>query len=303
MQVERSCYRGDEPRRPNGRDTEPYSGNPGNSGQHHAVSRPARSVRAAAARRRTVPALSARKSGHTVPPSLLRRVPGYVRNRAGWAGRCCAGACCLPRSEDDEGLRGLARAADEDGFPLASEATGVAGLAERYAAALFDLADERRILDEVASDLRQLRAMVQASPDLLRLIRSPILSRDEQSKGIGALAERAGLSPLVRDFLAVVARNRRLFAVPAMIEAFLAKLAARRGEVTAEVFAAQPLSEAQLAALNEQLCRSIGSRVSVDVHVDPGLIGGLVLKLGSRMVDGSIKSKLQRLQLGMKRIA
>jgi F-type H+-transporting ATPase subunit delta len=219
------------------------------------------------------------------------------------AGRCCAGACCLPRSEDDEGLRGLARAADEDGFPLASETTAVSGLAERYAAALFDLADERRILDEVASDLRQLRAMVQASPDLLRLIRSPILSRDEQSKGIGALAERAGLSPLVRDFLAVVARNRRLFAVPAMIEAFLAKLAARRGEVTAEVFAAQPLSEAQLAALNEQLRRSIGSRVSVDVHVDPGLIGGLVLKLGSRMVDGSIKSKLQRLQLAMKSIA
>ena len=88
-----------------------------------------------------------------------------------------------------------------------------------------------------------------------------------------------------------------------MIEAFLAELAARRGEVTAEVFAAQPLSEAQLAALNEQLRRSIGSRVSVDVHVDPALIGGLVVKLGSRMVDGSIKSKLQRLQLAMKSIA
>jgi F-type H+-transporting ATPase subunit delta len=210
-------------------------------------------------------------------------------------------ACRDPKTTKRCGA--FARAADEDGFPLASETTGVSGLAERYAAALFDLADERRILDEVASDLRQLRAMVQASQDLLRLIRSPILSRDEQSKGIGALAERAGLSPLVRDFLAVVARNRRLFAVPAMIEAFLAKLAARRGEVTAEVFAAQPLSEAQLAALNEQLRRSIGSRVSVDVHVDPGLIGGLVLKLGSRMVDGSIKSKLQRLQLAMKSIA
>ena len=197
----------------------------------------------------------------------------------------------------------FACAADEDVFPLASETIGVSGLAVRYAAALFDLADERRILDEVASDLRQLRAMVQASPDLLRLIRSPILSRDEQSKGIEALADAAGLSPLVRDFLAVVARNRRLFAVPAMVEAFLAELAARRGEVTAEVLAAQPLSETQLAALNEQLRRSIGSRVSVDVRVDPGLIGGLVVKLGSRMVDGSIKSKLQRLQLAMKSIA
>jgi F-type H+-transporting ATPase subunit delta len=197
----------------------------------------------------------------------------------------------------------LRRAADEDGFPLASETTGVSGLAERYAAALFDLADERRMLDEIANNLRELRAMLHASSEFLRLIRSPILSREQQAKAIGMVAERAGLSPLVRDFLAVVARNRRLFAVPAMIEAFLAKLAARRGEVTAEVFAAQPLSEAQLAALNEQLRRSIGSRVSVDVRVDPGLIGGLVVKLGSRMVDGSIKSKLQRLQLAMKSIA
>jgi F-type H+-transporting ATPase subunit delta len=210
---------------------------------------------------------------------------------------------CLPRSETTKGCGAFARAADEDGFPLASDTTGVSGLAERYAAALFDLADERRMLDEVATNLRELRAMLQASGDFLRLIRSPVLSRDQQAKAVGLVAEGAGLSPLVRDFLAVVARNRRLFAVPAMIEAFLAKLAARRGEVTAEVFAAQPLSEAQLGALNEQLRRSIGSRVSVDVHVDPGLIGGLIIKLGSRMVDGSIKSKLQRLQLAMKSIA
>jgi len=186
---------------------------------------------------------------------------------------------------------------------LASETTGVTGLAERYAAALFDLADERRMLDQVATDLRELRAMLQGSGDFLRLIRSPVLSRDQQSQAILTIAEHAGLSPLVRDFLAVVARNRRLFAVPAMIEAFLAKLAARRGEVAAEVIAAQALSEAQLAALNEQLRRSIGSRVSVDIRVDPGLIGGLVVKLGSRMIDGSIKSKLQRLQLAMKSVA
>src|ERR1700731_1507706 len=220
-----------------------------------------------------------------------------------WRGVAAAGAGCLPRSEDDEGLRGLARAADEDGFPLASETTGVSGLAERYATALFDLADERRILDEVATNLRELRAMLHASGELLRLIRSPVLSRDQQGKAVGVLAERAGLSPLVRDFLAVVARNRRLFAVPAIIEAFLAKLAARRGEVNAQVTAAQALNEVQLGALNEQLRRSIGSRVSVDVRIDPGLIGGMIVKVGSRMVDGSIKSKLQRLQLAMKNIA
>jgi F-type H+-transporting ATPase subunit delta len=183
---------------------------------------------------------------------------------------------------------------------LASEATGVSGLAERYAAALFELADERRELDPVATDLRQLRAMLHDSADLTRLVKSPILSRDEQGKAIAALAERAALSALVRDFLAVVARNRRLFAMPAMIEAYLAKLAERRGEVTAEIVAAQPLSEAQLGALGEQLRRGAGRRVSLEVRVDPSLLGGLVVKLGSRMVDASLSSKLRRLQLAMK---
>ena len=217
-----------------------------------------------------------------------------------------AGGVRLPRSENNkEGLlRGLApERAPRDGFSLASETTGVSGLAERYAAALFDLADERRMLDEVATDLRQLRAMLQAGGEFLRLIRSPVLSRDQQAKAVAVVAERAGLSQLVRDFLAVVARNRRLFAVPAMIESFLAKLAARRGEVTAEVTAAHQLSEAQLGTLNEQLRRSIGARVLVDVRIDPSLIGGLVVKVGSRMIDGSIKSKLRRLQLAMKSIA
>ena len=185
---------------------------------------------------------------------------------------------------------------------MASEATGVSGLAERYATALFDIADERRMLDEVASDLRQLRAMLAASVDLSRLVRSPILTRGEQGKAVSALAAHAGFSPLVRDFLAVVAKNRRLFAIPAMIEHYLGKLAERRGEITAEVTAARPLSETQLALLGEQLRRSVGRRVSLDARVDPGLIGGMIVKVGSRMVDGSLKSKLQRLQLAMKGI-
>jgi F-type H+-transporting ATPase subunit delta len=185
---------------------------------------------------------------------------------------------------------------------LASEATGVSGVAERYAAALFDLSDERRVLDEVAADLRELRGMLTASADLTRLMRSPLLTRVDQGKAVTALAERAGFSPLVRDFLGVVARNRRLFAVPAIIGAYLDKLAARRGEVTAEVIVAQPLSETQRARLNEQLRHSIGRRISVDAKVDPGLIGGMIVKVGSRMIDGSVKSKLQRLQLAMKGI-
>jgi len=185
---------------------------------------------------------------------------------------------------------------------LASEATGVSGLAERYAAALFDLADERRILDEAAANLRQLKAMMTESVELSRLIRSPILSREEQGKAVVALAERAGFAALVRDFLAVVARNRRLFAVPAMIEAYLDNLAERRGEVTAEVAAAQPLSTTQIDLLREQLRRSVGRQVAIDVKVDPGLIGGMIVKVGSRMIDGSIRSKLQRLQMAMKGI-
>jgi F-type H+-transporting ATPase subunit delta len=185
---------------------------------------------------------------------------------------------------------------------LAAESTGISGLAERYATALFELADERHALDEAANDLRQLRTMLHDSGDLMRLVRSPVLSRAEQGRAIEALAEQAGLSKLTRDFLAIVARNRRLFAVPAMIEAYLDKLAARRGEVTAEIVAAQPLSDAQQGALGDQLRRVVGSRVTIDVRIDPSLLGGMVVKIGSRMVDGSLKGQLQRLQLSMKGI-
>ena len=188
----------------------------------------------------------------------------------------------------------------EERLPLAAESTGVSGLAERYAAALFELADERRALDAVAGDLRELRAMLAGSGDLLRLVRSPVLSRAVQGKAIEALAEQASLSKLTRDFLAIVARNRRLFAVPAMIEAYLDKLAARRGEVTAEVVAAQALTKAQEDALAEQLRRVVGGRVTMDLRVDPSLLGGMVVKIGSRMVDGSLKGQLQRLQLSMR---
>jgi F-type H+-transporting ATPase subunit delta len=187
-----------------------------------------------------------------------------------------------------------------DRFSLASEATGVSGLAERYAAALFELADERRALDAVAGDLRELRAMLDDSGDFVRLLRSPVLSREAQGKAVEALAERAGLSDLTRDFLGVVAENRRLFAVPAMIEAYLNKLAERRGEVTAEVTVARPLNEARQGALTEQLRRAVGARVAVDIRVDPALLGGMIVKVGSRMVDASLNSRLQRLRLAMR---
>jgi F-type H+-transporting ATPase subunit delta len=186
---------------------------------------------------------------------------------------------------------------------VASNSSGVSGLAERYAAALFDLADEGKALDEVAGDLKRLREMLRESADLRRLVRSPVLSREEQEKAIRALAEAAGLGRLTQNFLGLVAKNRRLFAVSDMIEGYLAKLAERRGEVTAEVVAAQPLDERQRARLDEQLRAAIGAKVAVDVRIDPSLLGGMIVKVGSRMVDASLKSKLHRLQIAMKGVS
>jgi len=185
---------------------------------------------------------------------------------------------------------------------VASEATGVSGLAGRYATALFDLADQQQALDAVAADLLKLRQMIEESPELARLIRSPVLSRDVQARAMATITEKAELSTTVRNLVGVVAQNRRLFALTGIISGYLALLAARRGEVTAEVTAAQALTKGQLTAINEQLNRAIGSKVAVDVRVDPAIIGGLVVKVGSRMVDGSLRTKLTRLQLAMRGI-
>ena len=183
---------------------------------------------------------------------------------------------------------------------MAARGTGAGGLAARYAAALFDLADTQKVIDRVAGDLSELKAMIGGSDALRSLIRSPIRSRDEQGRAMAALLQQAGTSDLVRKFVGLVARNRRLFVLPQMIDEFLAELARRRGEMRAEVTAAKPLSEQQQASLAEAIRRSVGGKVTVDVKVDPALIGGLVVKVGSRMVDSSLKTKLQRLQLAMK---
>jgi len=185
---------------------------------------------------------------------------------------------------------------------VAARSNSAGGLAARYAAALFELADAHKAIDRVAADLSELRAMIDGTEALRSLIRSPILSREQQGRAMAALLQQAGASDLVRKFVGLVTRNRRLFALPAMIEEFLAELARRRGEMRAEVTAAKPLNERQQAALAEAIRRSVGGKIAVDVKVDPGLIGGLIVKAGSRMVDSSLKTKLQRLQLAMKGI-
>ena len=174
------------------------------------------------------------------------------------------------------------------------------GLSGRYAAAIFELAEADKALDAVADDLAVFGRMIATSEDLRRLVRSPVISRDEQEAAVLAIADKAGMKKLTRNFLGVIAQNRRLFALPDMIGAYHAILASRRGETTAEVVSAKELSDAQMGALSDALKQAVGNKVSVDAKVDPGLLGGLIVKVGSRMVDSSLRTKLQQLHLAMK---
>ncbi len=183
---------------------------------------------------------------------------------------------------------------------MATDNTGATGLAGRYATALFELADTEGALDEVADDLKSLDRMILGSADLTRMIRSPVISRDEQGAAMNALLTAAGAGGLTRKFAGVLAGNRRLFALPEIIDQYLAILAGRRGEMTAEVTSAAKLSGKQLATLEATLKRSVGGEVSINEKVDPDVLGGLVVKLGSRMVDSSLNTKLQQLRLAMR---
>ncbi len=177
---------------------------------------------------------------------------------------------------------------------------GASELAGRYAAALFDLADERKQLDDVATDFRQLESMFAANADLRRLARSPVIGRDEKTKALTALLTRVGVAPLTMQFVGVLSRNRRLFALPQIIAAYLFELSRRRGETAAEITSAQELSDTQRSAVEKALVSVHGGKIAIQQKVDPGLIGGLVVKIGSRMVDSSLRTQLQRLRLAMK---
>lgn len=183
---------------------------------------------------------------------------------------------------------------------MSAEPIDASGLAGRYATALFDLADEGDAFDKVRDDLASLKAMIAESPDLARLLTSPVIGREERARAIDAVMERAGIGDLTRRFVNVVAGNRRLFALPGMMSVFTALLARRRGEVTAEVVSAQPLGAAQKSALEDALRRAVGGNVTVEARVEPEILGGLIVKVGSRMVDSSLRTKLQKLQIALK---
>ena len=173
----------------------------------------------------------------------------------------------------------------------------MAGVAGRYAGALFDLAASQNATAAVEADLGQFEQMLAGSDDLNRLVKSPVISAHDQAKAIGAILAKAGASELTRNFFNVLAHNRRLFAAPEMIRSFRSLAAKARGEVTAEVTSAQPLTEAQVTELKQTLKSTVGKDVTLAAKVDPSLLGGLVVKLGSRMIDSSLKTKLSSLKL------
>ncbi len=183
---------------------------------------------------------------------------------------------------------------------MASDGTAASGLAARYSAALFDLATEGKTLDQTEHDLARLKEVLAQSPELRRFIRSPVLSREQQTAGMTGLLERVGASDLTQRFIRLVAQKRRLFALGDMIDAFLADTARRRGEVKASVTVAQPLSDQHASAMTATIKAALGDKVAIQVDVDPDLLGGMVVRVGSRMIDNSLRTKIDKLQLAMK---
>jgi len=176
----------------------------------------------------------------------------------------------------------------------------VTGVAGRYATALFELAESEGSLDAVANDLASIGRMLDESEDLRRLVRSPVFGADLQGKAIAAVLEKAGIAGLTAQFIGLVVKNRRLFALPGMMSAFRQLLAVKRGEITASVVSAHALSDAQVDGLKTALKSATGRDVNIDTTVDESLLGGLIVKVGSRMIDSSLRTKLNSLKIAMK---
>ena len=175
-----------------------------------------------------------------------------------------------------------------------------AGLAGRYASALFDLARESNAIDSVQKSLAVLRNALAESADLKALVSSPVIGRVDAAKAIAAVARSLGLDSLTGNFLGVLAENRRLADLSGMIDAYNAIVAAHRGEVTAKVTSAHPLSAEQLNTLAANLKTRVGRDVQIQATVDPAILGGLVVQLGSQLIDGSIRTRLNSFAQAMK---
>ncbi len=185
---------------------------------------------------------------------------------------------------------------------MADDDLTVTGMAGRYATALYELADEAGSVDAVAADLARFKEMLDGSADLMRLVKSPVFTAEEQLAAIDAILARAGIGGLAANFIRLTAKNRRLFAVEGMIRGYNQIVARVRGEVTAEVRVAEKLPDARIAEIRAALAESVGKDVLMNVTVDPSILGGIVVKVGSRMVDASLKTKLNSIKLAMKEV-
>lgn len=183
---------------------------------------------------------------------------------------------------------------------MAGEQPIVSGMAGRYATALFELARETNAIDAVRADLERFDALVAENPDLNRLVRSPVFSAAEQLQALSAVLDRAGIGGLAAKFLKLVTMNRRLFAARDMVRGYRELVALHKGEATAEVTVAERLKDDHVAALKSALKAVSGKDVDLAIKIDPAIIGGLVVKLGSRMVDTSLRTKLNAIRHAMK---
>lgn len=248
---------------------------------------------------------------HSGSRGRLKGRPLHVREPAHFQGGCGPGTLAAPDLCAEIFLTAGELWASQTGpepppwpptraFEVATDNQVISGVAGRYASALFELAREQNQLDQVDQDLGKFQAMLDGSADLKRLVNSPAFAAEEQDRALKAVMDWASVGATTSNFLRVVARNRRLFAAEDMIKSFRQQLAQHRGEMVAEVQSALPLTEEQTAALKETLKASYGKDVRLDAKVDPSLLGGLIVKVGSRMFDSSLKTKLSNLKVVLK---
>lgn len=185
---------------------------------------------------------------------------------------------------------------------MAQGSSIVSGVSGRYASALFELAQEMKATDAVGDALDRFGALIDGSDDLQRLIKSPVFSADEQVKAVSGIMKSAKIDGLAANFIGLVAQKRRLFALPGMITGYRQLLADARGIVRAEVTVAEQPSAGQLKDIAAALKETAGKQVEIDLKIDPSLIGGLIVKMGSKMVDASLKTKLNSIRLAMKEV-
>ena len=183
---------------------------------------------------------------------------------------------------------------------MAAEDTSVSGVSGRYATALFELARDQKVVDEIKADLDRFEGLLNESADLKRLVRSPVFAAADQSRALSAVLDKAGIAGISANFLKVLTANRRLFVVADVIRAYRTLVARFKGEATADVTVAEALSDKNLDALKVALKSVTGKDVALNVKVDPSIIGGLVVKLGSRMIDSSLRTKLNSIKHAMK---